>query len=66
MPKNSFYDIIALYNHIHMPMQLQVLTVEQLIGKRTLYVYADVAQLVEQLIRNEQVAGSTPVNGSTK
>lgn len=25
---------------------------------------AVVAQLVEQLIRNEQVAGSTPVNGS--
>lgn len=27
---------------------------------------AVVAQLVEQLIRNEQVAGSTPVNGSTR
>ena len=26
---------------------------------------AVVAQLVEQLIRNEQVAGSKPVNGST-
>lgn len=26
--------------------------------------YADLAQLVEQLIRNEQVAGSIPVNGS--
>ena len=26
--------------------------------------FAVVAQLVEQLIRNEQVAGSTPVNGS--
>ena len=26
--------------------------------------HADVAQLVEQLTRNEQVAGSTPVVGS--
>ena len=29
------------------------------------YRYAVVAQLAEQLIRNEQVAGSTPVNGSS-
>ena len=29
------------------------------------YRYAVVAQLVEQLIRNEQVAGSIPVNGSS-
>ena len=28
------------------------------------FIIAVVAQLVEQLIRNEQVAGSTPVNGS--
>ena len=28
------------------------------------YWHADVAQLVEQLIRNEQVAGSNPVVGS--
>ena len=28
--------------------------------------YADVAQLVEQLIRNEQVAGSNPFIGSNK
>jgi hypothetical protein len=28
--------------------------------------FADVAQLVEQLIRNQQVSGSTPLVGSTK
>ena len=28
-------------------------------------IYAEVAQLVEQLTRNEQVAGSIPVFGST-
>ena len=28
------------------------------------YCYADVAQLVEQLIRNEQVTGSIPAIGS--
>ena len=43
--------------------------VEQLIlrmsnGSRTLVMYADVAQLVEQLIRNEQVTGSIPAIGS--
>lgn len=27
--------------------------------------HADVAQLVEQLIRNEQVVGSSPIVGST-
>ena len=27
--------------------------------------YADVAQLVEQLIRNQQVIGSSPIVGST-
>jgi hypothetical protein len=27
---------------------------------------ADVAQLVEQLIRNQQVSGSTPLVGSSK
>ena len=30
----------------------------------TLYINADVAQLVEQLIRNEQVTGSIPAIGS--
>ena len=28
--------------------------------------YAGVAQLVEQLIRNQQVSGSSPLAGSTK
>jgi hypothetical protein len=27
--------------------------------------YASLAQLVEQLIRNEQVVGSSPIGGST-
>ena len=29
-------------------------------------VYASLAQLVEQLIRNEQVVGSSPIGGSKK
>ncbi len=34
------------------------------VKKNQYFLYADVAQLVEQLIRNEQVAGSSPVIGS--
>jgi hypothetical protein len=33
--------------------------------KRRVFSSADVAQLVEQLIRNQQVTGSSPVVGST-
>ena len=29
-------------------------------------IYAGIAQLVEQLIRNEQAAGSSPITSSTK
>ena len=32
---------------------------------KTLFKYAGVAQSVEQLIRNQQVAGSSPVTSST-
>jgi hypothetical protein len=31
---------------------------------RIFMVYAEIAQLVEQLIRNEQVVGSNPILGS--
>lgn len=33
---------------------------------RIFVVYAEIAQLVEQLIRNEQVVGSNPILGSDK
>ena len=31
-----------------------------------LYVFADLAQLVEQVIRNDQVTGSNPAGGSSE
>jgi len=33
---------------------------------RIFMVYAEIAQLVEQLIRNEQVVGSNPILGSNE
>ena len=45
--------------------QLQLLQIEKYLYIFTFYYYcAVVAQSVEQLIRNEQVTGSNPANGS--
>ena len=39
---------------------------EQLITNQLINIYADVAQLAEQLICNQQVIGSSPIIGFTE
>ena len=68
-----FYHIASLFSSVNCAL-CNVLTCEaDAFGKRKMCVniseyrnkYACVAQLVVQLIRNEQVAGSSPVTSST-
>ena len=53
-----------LQHEIHRKQKVFLLTTAKLICYNTLVSDADVAQLAEQLICNQQVAGSSPIVGS--